>query len=135
MTNRRTGATDVSTPDSNNDHHDHEVMERRQEEKEIRSESIQSKSEKRNEETLPDLRQTVMSKHIETRRKLKEIADISSFTSLINAATLSHTDKQLLLLHYIDEKDFQYIGDMLGFSESTIKKRHKKALNKLSKML
>ena len=76
-----------------------------------------------------------MSEHIETRRKLKEIADISSFTSLINAATLSHTDKQLLLLHYIDEKDFKYIGDMLGYSESTIKKRHKKALSKLSKML
>ena len=76
-----------------------------------------------------------MSKHIETRKKLKGIADISSFTSLLNATTLSDTDKSILQLHYIDEKDFRFIGDMLGYSESTIKKRHKKILNKISRML
>jgi RNA polymerase sigma factor (sigma-70 family) len=76
-----------------------------------------------------------MSKHIETRRKVKEIADISSFTALINQTTLSDTDKQILVLHYIDEKDFRYIGDMLGFSEATIKRRHIKALKKISKIV
>ena len=76
-----------------------------------------------------------MSKHIETRKKVKEIADISSFHSLIDSATLSDTDKSILVLHYIDQKDFRYIGDMLGFSESTIKRRHKKALIKISKLL
>ena len=76
-----------------------------------------------------------MSKHIETRKKVKEIADISSFHSLINATTLSETDKHILVLHYIEDKDFRYIGDMLGFSESTIKRHHKKALVKLSKLL
>lgn len=76
-----------------------------------------------------------MSKHIETRKKVKEIADISSFNSLINATTLSDIDKQILVLHYIDDKNFAYIGDMLGFSESTIKKRHRKILAKLSKVL
>jgi RNA polymerase sigma factor (sigma-70 family) len=76
-----------------------------------------------------------MSKHIETRKKVQEIADISSFNDLINRTTLSDIDKQILVLHYIKEKDFRYIGDMLGFSESTIKKRHKKILAKLSKVL
>lgn len=76
-----------------------------------------------------------MSKHIETRKKVQEIADISSFNDLINRTTLSDIDKQILVLHYIQEKDFCYIGDMLGFSESTIKKRHKKILVKLSKVL
>lgn len=76
-----------------------------------------------------------MSEHIDTKHKLKEIASISSFTELINSSTISDTDKQLLKLHYIQEKDFRYIGDMLGFSESTIKRRHKKALMKLSKLL
>ena len=76
-----------------------------------------------------------MSTHIETRKKVKEIADISSFNDLINRTTLSDIDKQILVLHYIQEKDFRYIGDMLGFSESTIKKRHKKILVKLSKVL
>lgn len=76
-----------------------------------------------------------MSKHIETRQKLKGIADISSFTSLIDSATLSDTDKSILMLHYIHDKDFRYIGDMLGYSESTIKKKHRKILAKLGKLL
>jgi RNA polymerase sigma factor (sigma-70 family) len=76
-----------------------------------------------------------MSKHIDTRRKIKEIADISSFNSLINNTVLSDIDKQILILHYLQEKDFSYIGDMLGYSESTIKKRHKKILAKLSRIL
>ena len=76
-----------------------------------------------------------MSEHIETRKKIKGIASVSSFYSLINSATLSHTDKQILILHYIDEKDFRFIGDTLGYSESTIKKKHRKILAKLSKVL
>ena len=76
-----------------------------------------------------------MSEHIETRKKLKRIASISSFSNLIEQATLSDTDKSILFLHYIDEKDFNYIGDMLGYSESTIKKRHRKILSKLSRLL
>ena len=76
-----------------------------------------------------------MSEHIETRKKLKGIADISSFSNLINQATLSDADKSIMFLHYIDEKDFRYIGDMLGYSESTIKKRHRKILKKLSRLL
>ena len=76
-----------------------------------------------------------MSEHIDTRNKIKEIADLSSFYSLIDNAVLSDTDKQILELHYIKEKDFRYIGDILGYSESTIKKRHKKILAKLSRLL
>lgn len=76
-----------------------------------------------------------MSDHIETRKKIKGIASVSSFYSLINSATLSQTDKQILILHYIDEKDFRFIGDTLGYSESTIKKKHRRILAKLSKVL
>ena len=76
-----------------------------------------------------------MSKHIETRNKIKGIADISSFTDLLNNSTISDDDKLLLRLHYLQGKDFRYIGDMLGYSESTIKQRHRRILKKLSKIL
>ena len=76
-----------------------------------------------------------MSEHIDTRKKVQEIPDVSSFNDLINNATLSDTDKEILKMHYIDGKDFRFIGDTLGFSESTIKRHHKKALVKLSKLL
>ena len=75
------------------------------------------------------------SKHIQTRHKIQEIPDVKSFNGLLNNSTLSDMDKQMLEMHYLQGKDFRYIGDTLGFSESTIKKRHKKALQKLNKLL
>lgn len=75
------------------------------------------------------------SKHIETRNKVKDIAEIQTFNDLLDACVLTDEDKELLRLHYLQEKDFRYIGDVLGYSESTIKKRHKKALQKLNKIL
>lgn len=76
-----------------------------------------------------------MSKHIETRHRIQSIADISSFEDLLNQSTLSDDEKLLLKLHYIQGKDFRYIGDMLGYAESTIKRKHKKILIKLGKLL
>lgn len=75
------------------------------------------------------------SEHIKTRNKLKDIPTVTSFNELIENCTLSEEDKELLRMHYLQEKDFKYIGDMLGFAESTAKKRHRKALQKLSKLL
>ena len=75
-----------------------------------------------------------MSKHIETRKRIQSIADISSFNDLLNKSTLSDEEKLLIELHYIQAKDFRYIGDMLGYAESTIKKKHRKILAKLNKL-
>ena len=76
-----------------------------------------------------------MSEHIETRRKLSNIYSVKTFEDLIESCVLTEEDKTLLRLHYLKGKDFRYIGDELGFSESTIKKRHKKILSKLNKLL
>ena len=73
-----------------------------------------------------------MSRTIETRNRLKSIPDITSFDSLLERSTLSDLDKEILRLHYLKEKDFRYIGDTLGYAEVTIKKRHLKALKKIS---
>lgn len=75
------------------------------------------------------------SEHIKTRQKIQDIAEITSFNELLDACTLTDDDKELLRMHYLQGKDFRYIGDMLGFAESTVKKRHRKALQKLSKIL
>lgn len=89
------------------------------------------------EKTLPNLWQVLLmsSEHIKTRNKIKEIASITTFNDLIGACTLTDEDRELLKLHYLQGKDFRYIGDKLGFAESTIKKRHRKALQKLNKLL
>lgn len=75
-----------------------------------------------------------MSENIETRKKLRDIASITQFDVLLEQSTLSDLDKEILRLHYLKEKDFRYIGDILGYAEITIKKRHLKALKKLSEL-
>lgn len=69
---------------------------------------------------------------VETRRRLKAVPSIVTFDALLEQSTLSDLDKEILRLHYLKEKDFRYIGDVLGYAEITIKKRHIKALNKLA---
>lgn len=76
-----------------------------------------------------------MTEHIKTRNTLKGIPKITTFTKLINSCTLSDEDKTILKLHYIEDKDFRYIGDQLGFAEATIKARHRKILRKIGKLL
>lgn len=76
-----------------------------------------------------------MSTHIDTRRKLKDIPTIVSFDELLARSTLSDLDKEILRLHYLKHKDLRFIGDTLGYAEVTMKKRHRKALSKLSKLL
>ena len=73
-----------------------------------------------------------MTDHILTRQKLKNIPKIETFESLLAQSTLSDIDKDILRMHYLQEKDFRFIGDTLGFSEASIKTRHKKALKKLT---
>lgn len=75
-----------------------------------------------------------MSEHIEARKKLKDIASVKTFDSLLELSTLDDTDKEIMRLKYLKGKDFCFIGDTLGFSESTIKRKHAKALAKLSKL-
>lgn len=75
-----------------------------------------------------------MSETVETRNKLKGIASITKFDVLLEQSTLSDLDKEILRLHYLKEKDFRYIGDILGYAEITVKKRHLKALKKLSEL-
>ena len=69
------------------------------------------------------------------RRKLKEIPRVSTFENLLENAMLDDIDKQILKMYYLQGKDLSYIADELGYSESGIKKRHAKALNKISKLL
>lgn len=126
MMSRRTGAHHECNPDNN--HNNNAQMERRQE-------NLISAHDKAKTEKGESAEEDEMSEHIETRKKIRRIADVSSFNQLLEQSTLSDIDKRILNLHYIQDKDFRFIGDTLGFSESTIKKRHRKILAKLSRIL
>lgn len=76
-----------------------------------------------------------MTEHIETRNKLKEIVEIQTFSDLLDRCILSEEDRRIMELHYLQDKDLRYIADILGYSEGTIKKRHRKVLKKLKQIL
>lgn len=76
-----------------------------------------------------------MSTHIETRNKLKEIPKVSTLVELLDNCTLSDEDKEIIKMHYVQGKNLAYIGDILGYSEAAIKKKHKRILSKISKIL
>lgn len=73
--------------------------------------------------------------HIKTRKALKDIPLVSEFNEILESCTLCDEDKEVLRLHYLKGKDFRYIGDVLGYSERTIKERHKEALQKIAFVL
>ena len=72
---------------------------------------------------------------VSVQRALKDIAEVDIFEKILNSSTLSELDKTIFRLHYLEEKDFGFIADELGYSESGIRKRHGKAIRKLSKIL
>lgn len=74
-----------------------------------------------------------MTDHIRTKHKLKE--DIKTFADIMKSPYVSDEEKQLLNMIYIDRKDYRLIGDTLGMSESTVKKRHKDLVKKISKII
>lgn len=73
-----------------------------------------------------------MTDHVLTKRKLKDIPDIKSFSDLIDAVKISDEDKEILRYIYLQEKNINWIADTLGFSPNTIKRKHAFALKKLS---
>lgn len=52
--------------------------------------------------------------YIKIKHRVKDIPDIRSFNGLLEASTLSDLDKEILRMHYLQERDFGYIADMLG---------------------
>lgn len=76
-----------------------------------------------------------MIEHIETRNRLRGIVEIQTFSDLLNRCILSEEDRQIIELHYLHGKDLRYIADLLGYSEGTIKKKHRRILKKLKQIL
>ena len=76
-----------------------------------------------------------MTESIKTRKAIVNIADIKSFKELLDACTLSSEEKRIMELHYIEKKDFAYIGDTLGYAEITVQKKHSRILSKLSRII
>ena len=76
-----------------------------------------------------------MTKHIETRKKIKSISKKSTFDSLLEDSMLNDKEKQVMRMYYLEKKDFDYIADTLGYSRAGIVKMHKRILKQLESLI
>lgn len=76
-----------------------------------------------------------MTEHIKTRHKVKDIGTPKEFEDILSGVILSDEDKQILRMHYIGKDLLMEIAMKLGYSERTVKRRHKSALRKIAKIL
>ena len=76
-----------------------------------------------------------MTEHVQARAKVKGIPRVSTFNELLNECTLTQDEKTFMQMHYLEQKDFRFIGDTLGYTEVTMKRWHNRILRKLNKLL
>lgn len=76
-----------------------------------------------------------MTKHIELKHKIKSINRKTDFDSLLEDSMLNDTEKQMMNMYYKENKQIEYIADVLGYSPQGITKMHKRILNKLESLL
>lgn len=76
-----------------------------------------------------------MTSHIEARRKLQQICGVEEFEQILKQCILTEDEKTILRLHYLEGKNLALIGDVLGWSESAVKAKHRKILKKLNNFL
>ena len=76
-----------------------------------------------------------MSKHIEIKHKVKNINRKADFYELLNESMLNETEKKMMVMHYVEGKQLDFIADELGYTEQGIAKMHKRILNKLESLL
>ena len=75
-----------------------------------------------------------MNEHLKNlRHKIKDVPNIKTFEDLLLNLKVSDEDKDILRAIYINNKTISYIADTLGYSEGTIKRRHKRCLRLIAK--
>lgn len=70
-----------------------------------------------------------------TRDKLKEIPTKKELEDLVDKLILSDDERNIILMHYRDKKSLSYIADIIGITKSSVNKKHKSALLKISKIM
>ena len=69
-----------------------------------------------------------------TRDKIKNISTIKDFDDLLSQTMLNDDDIKIMEMIYKDRLPLGVIADKICMSESTIKRKHKRILVKMSKM-
>ena len=78
--------------------------------------------------------EVVNEKTAKAKCKLKSLYRVDDFNDLLDSLMLSEDERNILELKYRHNKTISYIADMLGMSESSVKKKHTRAMEKIARM-
>lgn len=73
----------------------------------------------------------IMTDHVRNKHILQEIGRASEFEALLTEATITDEDRELMRMYYLKGYNWGLIADTMGYSESCVRKRHKKILKKI----
>lgn len=73
----------------------------------------------------------IMTDHVRNKHILQEIGRTSEFEALLTEATITDEDRELMRMFYLKGYNWGLIADTMGYSESCVRKRHKKILKKI----
>lgn len=71
----------------------------------------------------------------QARARLREVPQISTLLDILEDCAITEIDRNIIIMHYVDGYSFDFIADSLGYSVSAIKKKHKRILDKISKIV
>lgn len=77
----------------------------------------------------------IVRKHIETRNAINAIPRKDDLRSLLDGINIDPMDREIMRMRYEEKKSWDYIADTIGYSLSTVKRRHARILNKISKII
>lgn len=75
-----------------------------------------------------------MTDHISAKHKIKQLTRSELNWAMIDSL-LEENERKIITMHYIEHKSLGYIADELGYAYSTIKEKHKKAIQKISYLI
>lgn len=76
-----------------------------------------------------------MTKHIETRKKLKQLVLKEDFGAVLSKCILSDRERKLMDMFYLEQKTMMEIAEELGFEEISAIKMHERILKKISEVI
>lgn len=76
-----------------------------------------------------------MTEHIQRKHKVQSIDSKTEFNKILDDAMLSDTERRIVEMIYLEHKDNCFIADALGLAEVTVRKKHKKAIKKISNLI
>lgn len=76
-----------------------------------------------------------MTNHMKIKNKVKQINSKTTFNEILEDSMLSDKEKEMMRMYYIEQKDFDFIADTLGYSKAGILKMHNRILNKIETLL